>query len=255
MFVTQAFAPSQLMTVLGGGLPFDARSLVLGSLVEHVGWQDSREFMLPPLLELTQRGRRDKPVRPVFDARSDRCASSAPSLVSGVGLDLAALHARRRFGAEQPLDVQIGAPDPVRVGGGAGELAARAPGGGHGADGGRRRLRPGPVPVPRLRPGSGPAPGRASWWRPLTPCTPSGSRLFLGWLLKAPLVRYGGMRAYRLALPFFLGPDSGRLPERDGVGGGGAGDGQGVSAHAGVRAPLAAPSFWRRVPGPEGPVY
>jgi len=32
LFVTQAFAPSQIMTVLGGGLPFDARSLVMASL-------------------------------------------------------------------------------------------------------------------------------------------------------------------------------------------------------------------------------
>ena len=29
--------------------------------------------------------------------------------------------------------------------------------------------------------------------------------LLLGWASKALIVRYGGMRGYRLALPFFLG--------------------------------------------------
>jgi hypothetical protein len=29
--------------------------------------------------------------------------------------------------------------------------------------------------------------------------------LFLGWLIKAPVMRYGGIRLYRLLLPFFLG--------------------------------------------------
>ncbi len=48
--MTQTFANLQVLTVLGGSAVFDARSLVMGSRAEHVGWQDSWEFMLLPLL-------------------------------------------------------------------------------------------------------------------------------------------------------------------------------------------------------------
>lgn len=50
LFMQQTFAPSQLTTTLFGSIPFDARSLTMAPLCEHVGWFDAREMMMPSLL-------------------------------------------------------------------------------------------------------------------------------------------------------------------------------------------------------------
>jgi len=203
LFVTQAFAPSQLMTVLGGGLPFDARSLVLGSLVEHVGWQDSREFMLPPLLN-SLKGAAETGLSARSLTRALALCVALAVLVSGAasiwlpythGGALALNNPWMYKSAPQiPFQwvaAQANSPHPPQAAGMA-QMAAGA------AFVLALFLCRAYVPALGLHPAGFLVAASYAlytlWFS-----------LFLGWLLKVPLVRYGGMRAYRLALPFFLG--------------------------------------------------
>ena len=203
LFVTQAFSPSQVMTVLGGGLPFDARSLVLGSLVEHVGWQDSREFMLPPLLN-SLKGASETGLSARSLSRALAGCVVCAVLVSGVvslwlpythGGALALQNPWMYKSAPQLSFTwaasQVNNPHPPQAGGIAqiigGALLVLA-----------LFLCRAYAPALGLHPAGflvAASYALYSLW----------FSLFLGWLFKAPLVRYGGMRLYRQALPFFLG--------------------------------------------------
>ena len=48
-------------------------------------------------------------------------------------------------------------------------------------------------------------------WRIVGACTTCGAALFVAWAFKAVILRYGGLNAYRRAIPCFLGLASGRL--------------------------------------------
>jgi hypothetical protein len=50
LFTQQSFAPSQIANSLAGPGVMNTQSLLMGTMVEHVGWFDAREFMMPPLL-------------------------------------------------------------------------------------------------------------------------------------------------------------------------------------------------------------
>ncbi len=203
LFVTQAFAPSQLMTVLGGGLPFDARSLVLGSLVEHVGWQDSREFMLPPLLNSLKGAAETSLSARSLTRALALCVALAVVVSGAVSLWLPYTHGGAlalnnpwmyKSAPQIPFQwaaAQANSPHPPQAAGIA-QMAAGA------AFVLALFLCRAYVPALGLHPAGFLVAASYAlytlWFS-----------LFLGWLLKVPLVRYGGMRAYRLALPFFLG--------------------------------------------------
>ena len=203
LFVTQAFAPSQIMTMLGGGLPFDARSLVLGSLVEHIGWQDSREFMLPPLLN-SFKGAAETGLSARSLTRALALCVLAAVLVSGaVSLWLPYTHGGA-LALQNPwmyksapqisftwAASQVNNPHSPQAGGAA-QMAAGA------AFILALFLCRAYVPALGLHPAGFLVAASYALYE-------LWFSLFLGWLLKVPLVRYGGMRGYRLALPFFLG--------------------------------------------------
>ena len=50
LFIHHAFSTTQTLTVVEGTQGFNAPALGTAMIVEHVGWQDAREFMLPSLL-------------------------------------------------------------------------------------------------------------------------------------------------------------------------------------------------------------
>jgi len=203
LFVTQAFAPSQVLTVLGGGLAFDARSLVMASLTEHVGWQDSREFMLPPLLN-SLKGAAETGLGARSLTRALALCVGCAVLLSGVvslwlpythGGALALQNPWMYKSAPQIsfswAAAQVNNPHPPQAGGMA-QMAAGA------AFVLALFLCRAYLPALGLHPAGFLVAASYALYE-------LWFSLFLGWLLKAPLVRYGGMRGYRLALPFFLG--------------------------------------------------
>ena len=80
--------------------------LAMSSITEHVGWQDAREFMMPPLLNSMKASRRRRAGRPVADPRDGPVRSPARRSISAVRLHLAALHARGRDVHPQRLDLR-----------------------------------------------------------------------------------------------------------------------------------------------------
>jgi hypothetical protein len=53
LFASQTYVSSQILTEFVGTSAFNVQSLSIGSMTEHVGWQDAREFMMPSLLNST----------------------------------------------------------------------------------------------------------------------------------------------------------------------------------------------------------
>lgn len=50
LFAQMAFAPSQITCELSAGSAFGANTLFMSSFVEHVGWFDAREMMMPSIM-------------------------------------------------------------------------------------------------------------------------------------------------------------------------------------------------------------
>ncbi|MGI4791670.1 MAG: DUF6785 family protein [Janthinobacterium lividum] len=203
LFVTQTFATSQVLTVLGGTLPFDARSLVMASLTEHIGWQDSREFMLPPLLNSLKGAAETGLSGRSLSRALALCVLCAVLLSGAVSLWLpythggaSALNNPWMYSGAPQLSfqwaaAQAGAPHPPQIGGilqmAAGALFVLI-----------LFLCRAYFPAFGLHPaGFLVAASYAMYYLWFS--------LLLGWLLKVLIVRYGGMRVYRSALPFFLG--------------------------------------------------
>jgi len=203
LFVTQAFAPSQITTVFMGSAAFDARSLVMSSLTEHIGWQDSREFMMPPLLNSLKGAAETGLSARSLSRALALCVVLAVVLSGAVSIWLPYTHGGA-LGLNNPwmynwapcmsfqwANSQVAAPQPPQT----------------------------PAMLQML--------GGAVFVLMLFVCRsyapalglhPAGFlvaasyalyelwfSLFLGWAIKTPIVRYGGMRGYRAAMPFFLG--------------------------------------------------
>ncbi len=203
LFVTQTFATSQVLTVLGGSTPFDARSLVMASLTEHVGWQDSREFMLPPLLNSLKGASETGLSARSLSRALALCVACAVPLSGAVSLWLPYTH-----GGASALNnpwMYSGAPQ-ISFRWAAAQAAAPHP----------------PDTSAALQIAAGAAFVLVLFlcraYLPAFGLHPAGFlvaasyamsclwfSLLLGWAAKSLIVRYGGMRGYRLALPFFLG--------------------------------------------------
>ena len=203
LFVTQTFATSQVLTVLGGSAPFDARSLVMASLTEHIGWQDSREFMLPPLLNsLKGAAETGLSARSLTRALA-LCVVCAVPLSGAVSLWLPYTH-----GGASALNnpwMYVGAPQLSFQWAASQGAAPRPP-----DTGGTLEMAAGAAFVLLLF--------VCRAYLPAFGLHPAGFlvaasyamfylwfSLLLGWAAKSLIVRYGGMRGYRLALPLFLG--------------------------------------------------
>ena len=203
LFVTQTFATSQVLTILGGSVPFDARSLVMGSLTEHVGWQDSREFMMPPLLNsLKGAAETGLSARSLTRALA-LCVACVVPLSCAVSVWLPYTH-----GGASALNnpwMYVSAPQ-LSFQWSASQIAAP-----HAPDtGGLLQMAAGAAFVLLLF--------LCRAYLPAFGLHPAGFlvaasyamyclwfSLLLGWGLKTLIVRYGGMRGYSQAMPLFLG--------------------------------------------------
>lgn len=203
LFVTQTFATSQVLTVLGGSTPFDARSLVMASLTEHVGWQDSREFMLPPLLNSLKGAAETGLSARSLSRALVLCVVCVVPLSGAVSLWLPYTH-----GGASALNnpwMYSGAPQLSF------QWAAAQTAAPHPPDAGAAlQIAAGAAFVLVLF--------LCRSYLPAFGLHPAGFlvaasyamsclwfSLLLGWAAKSLIVRYGGMRGYRSALPFFLG--------------------------------------------------
>lgn len=203
LFVTQTFVSSQLMTVFFGSLAFDARSLAMGAITEHVGWQDARELMMPSLLNAAQGAEATS-----LSARSLTRALAVCVLLATFVSAASSIWLPYTHGGGVSLQnpwTYIASPQlPFRWTAG----LLRNP---HPPDvGAMLHIAAGAAFVLILflcrtyLPAFGLHPAgflvSSSWAMYML-----WFSLFLGWLVKAPLLHYGGIRVYRLLLPFFLG--------------------------------------------------
>ncbi len=203
LFVTQAFAPSQILTVIGGTTPFTGTSLLMASLTEHVGWQDSREFMMPPLLNSFKGAAETS-----LSARSLTRALALSVLFTVILSGAVSIWLPYTHGGGTSLNnpwmyvsapqlsfdwttSQINQPHPPQIGGilqmlgGAALVVVLF-------------LLRSYIPAFGLHPAGFLVAASYAMYE-------LWFSLFLGWLIKTPIIRYGGMRGYQVALPFFLG--------------------------------------------------
>ena len=172
--------------------------------MEHVGWQDSREFMLPPLLNsLKGAAETGLSARSLTRALA-LCVVCAVVAVSGVvSLWLPYTHGGA-LALQNPWMYKLAPQLSFSW------AAAQADNPHPPQAGGIAQIAGGALFVLALF--------LCRAYLPAFGLHPAGFlvaasyalyclwfSLFLGWLFKVPLVRYGGMRAYRAALPFFLG--------------------------------------------------
>jgi hypothetical protein len=203
LFVTTTFVPSQIMTVFAGTTPFNASSLALGAFAEHIGWQDAREFMMPSLLNAAQGAAATR-----LDARSLTRALAVCVVMATVIATASSIWLPYTHGGGTALKnpyMYIASPQTP---------FAWATSKAHNPQGpdfaGMTQILGGALFALTLL--------LCRTYLPWFGIHPAGFMvagswamymlwfsLFLGWLIKAPVMRYGGIRLYRLLLPFFLG--------------------------------------------------
>lgn len=202
LFVQQPFLPSQLLIAATGGAPFSASTLATASMAEHVGWYDSRELMMPSIMN-SYKGASEVGISMRSLTRALAVCVILAFLVSAV----VCIWLPYTHGGGERLDIwayaqapqipfywtdavmqtagrtQIGCLWNMAAGAALVVLlfACRAV-----------------FPSFTLHPAgfliADTYPIYAIWFS-----------IFIGWLLKAPTMRYGGMAGYRKALPFFVG--------------------------------------------------
>jgi hypothetical protein len=203
LFVQFSFAPSQITADLNPGGGFNVQSLFMGNMTEHIGWYDSREIMLPTVLNaqmaagtvhLSQRSLRKALIGAVALAFIVSAVSSiwlpythggASALSDGWGY-ISAPQVPFNWAASRVHTIgSHGASIPVNAGIGAVVVLA----------------------IMLIRNGIS--------WLPIHPAgflvaatypmSVMWFSLFVGWALKSPILRYSGLRGYRNFLPFFIG--------------------------------------------------
>lgn len=203
LFIQTSFAPSQITTALSPPATFDAQSLFMGCLAEHVGWYDSREIMLPSILNA------QKAADPVhLSQRSLARALMATIFLAVIVSAAASIWLPYTHGGATSLSDTWGYVDAPKkpLDWTASILKTRAAPPGAAAG----NMAAGAAFVLALIAARGsiaafpfhPAgflvaatyPMYAMWFS-----------LFLAWLIKWPIIRYAGMRGYQKLLPFFLG--------------------------------------------------
>ncbi len=203
LFVTQTFATSQVMTVFLGTTPFNAPSLAMSAFAEHIGWQDAREFMMPSLLNASQGAAATR-----LDARSLTRALAACVVMATLVSAASSIWLPYTHGGGTALKnpyMYIASPQTPF------DWTTSQMHNPHGPDfAGMAQIAGGALFVLALFVCRTYLP-----WFGLHPAgfLVAGSwamymlwfSLLLGWLVKVPIMRYGGIRTYRLLLPFFLG--------------------------------------------------
>ncbi|HET6387522.1 MAG TPA: DUF6785 family protein, partial [Armatimonadota bacterium] len=203
LFAQHTFSPAQLLTATVGSGPFNATSLAMSSITEHVGWQDAREFMLPPLLNSFKAAQETN-----LNARSLTRWLAVSVVLAVVISAWASIWLPYTHGGATALKnpwTYVSAPE-LSFSWSASVLSHPNP----------------PSPWVLLN-GIGGALITVGLFAcrtliPSFPLHPAGFliaasypmymlwfSIFLGWAAKGPIMRYGGMSGYRVMLPFFLG--------------------------------------------------
>lgn len=203
LYIQQAYSPAQIETVMVGTSPFDAPSLALASITEHVGWQDAREFMMPTLLNASKGASETR-----LDARS---LTRALAVCAGLGYIVAfwaSVWLPYTHGGGTSMHETWGYVNSPQISMSWATAMAK-------------------TPHPPLTANLLNMAGGALFVLILFVCRtnfewfslhPAGFLvaatyplpqlwfcLLVGWLIKGPILRYGGIRTYRLLLPLFLG--------------------------------------------------
>jgi hypothetical protein len=203
LFVTHTFVPSQIMTVFMGSNAFNAQSLAMASITEHVGWQDPREFMMPSLLNSYQASN-EVGLNPRSLVKAVVACVVFATVVSAVSSIWLPYTHGGGTALKNPF-MYIWCPElpfqwtTTRLG----SPVAPNPGA-------MLHMAGGAVLVLALF--------ICRTWIPSFPIHPAGFvvasswamymlwfSLFIGWSIKVPILRYGGINLYRKLLPFFLG--------------------------------------------------
>jgi len=186
-----------------GAVSLSEQTLTMASIAEHVGWQDPREFMMPSLLNSYQ-GASDTGL----NARSLTKALVFCVVVATVVSAASSIWLPYTHGGGTAMKnpfTYITCPQ-LSFNWTASRLAS---------------------PTAASLPSMGHMAGGAAFvfllflcrtWIPSFPIHPAGFvvasswamymlwfSLFLGWAIKAPVMRYGGIKLYRTLLPFFFG--------------------------------------------------
>ncbi len=206
LFMQQSFSPAQItLALVGKFASFEPSVLASAVQVEHVGWFDAREMMMPSLLN-SQKAAADTSLssRSLMKALAI-CVALAVVVSAGASIWLPYTHGGGTA-LKNPW-MYVAAPQLPFV------WAAQ-----HATSGGT--VTPGSGLVPNALAGALVV-GALFMARaaiPSFPLSPAGFLVaatypmymlwfstFLGWAFKGPILRYGGMRGYRRMLPFFLG--------------------------------------------------
>jgi len=202
LFVTHTFASSQIMTVVCGSRPFDAGTLTMASLTEHAAWQDPRELMAPSLLNAFYGAGTTLNARSLTRAMAV-CVAVCTVVAAGASIWLPYTH-QGGIALKNPF-MYISAPQ-LSMQWAASQLHDPKP--------------PNFSGMLHMAGGAGivllmfVARTRLLWFN----LHPAGLlvasswamymlwfSLLLGWIIKVPIMHYGGIKAYRALLPFFLG--------------------------------------------------
>jgi len=202
LFVTEAFSPVQVFSCVTGTSHLTVPSLLVGATAEHIGWYDSREMFMPTLMNSHQGALETR-----LPARSLTAALAASLLCAVVVSAVSSIWLPYTHGGvsrmnnwtyyiapQMPFSWTQGvlsSPSASQtavlwnmVAGAVTVLSMFVL---------RTSLSSFTLhPVGFVIAAS--YPSYAFWFS-----------LFLGWLLKTPLLRYGGIVVYRRVLPFFLG--------------------------------------------------
>ena len=203
LFVSETFSSPHIMTTIAGSAPFNSQSLVMSAIAEHVGWYDAREFMMPSLMNAGQAAAATRLSSRSLTRTLATCVVVA-TLVGGAasiwlpythGGALALKNSWAYINAPQvPMQWISGLASGHRLPDGNGIL----------------HIIGGALFVLAMLVSRSWLPGFelhpagflvASSWAMYT----LWFSLFLGWLIKAPILRYGGIAGYRTLLPLFLG--------------------------------------------------
>jgi len=208
LFMQQSFSPVQITAALiGKTLSVPTASLASGMLVEDICWLDARELMLPAILN-TQKGASESALSARSLMKSLAICVACALVVSAIAaISLPYSHGgatslKDTWGYIQAPQIPFNwaANQAIRQGTGSSDLRANLltnAGIGGAVVAGLFALRSAMVSFPISPAGfliASTYPMYMLWFS-----------IFIGWAVKSPILRYGGMQGYRRLLPFFLG--------------------------------------------------
>jgi hypothetical protein len=202
-FTQQSFAPSQIASALAGPTAFNTSTLMMATLTEQVAWYDARELMMPSILNSYKTARESGLSARSLTRALIVCVVLAVFVSGAASVWLPYTHG----GALALPDVWMYLQSPQIP---LGWTAAQVTGSNHSVPGLLPDMAAGALFVLSLVILRGHFAGfslhPAGFLIASTyPMYEMWFSLLIGYMIKAPILRYGGIKLYRTALPFFMG--------------------------------------------------